>query len=61
MDIKRQISKILQKSLEKARVIIVSMKGFEFSFSSEKDMKQIENDIDQLLNVLFYGIVPRSF
>jgi len=40
-----------------ASAIIMAMKGFEYAFSKEKDMKKLENDIDQLLEILFYGIV----
>jgi len=40
-----------------ASAIILAMKGFEYAFSKEKDMKKLENDIDQLLDILFYGIV----
>ncbi len=40
-----------------ANAIIIAMKGFEYSFSKETDLKKMESDIDQLLDVLFYGIV----
>lgn len=40
-----------------ANAIISAMKGFEYGFSKETDLKKIEDDIDQLLDVLFYGIV----
>lgn len=39
-----------------ASAIIMAMKGFEYSFSNEKDLKKLGNDIDQLLDILFYGI-----
>lgn len=40
-----------------AGAIIMAMKGFEYSFSKEKDLKKLGNDIGQLLDILFYGIV----
>jgi len=40
-----------------ASAIILAMKGFEYSFSKEKDLKKLGDDIDQLLDILFYGIV----
>lgn len=43
-----------------AKAIILAMKGFEYTFAKETDAKKIENDIDQLLEVLFYGIVVRN-
>lgn len=43
-----------------ASAIIMAMKGFEYAFSKEKNMKKLESDIDQLLEILLYGIVPRE-
>lgn len=40
-----------------AGAIIMAMKGFEYSFSKEKDLQKLGNDIGQLLDILFYGIV----
>ncbi|HNW70640.1 MAG TPA: TetR/AcrR family transcriptional regulator [Bacteroidales bacterium] len=40
-----------------AGAIIMAMKGFEYSFSKEKDLQKLGNDINQLLDILFYGIV----
>jgi len=40
--------------------IIMAMKGFEYSLSKEKDMNKLEEDIDQLLGILFYGLVIRK-
>lgn len=62
------ISDIIRKGVEEgkfknrnipltANAIIIAMKGFEYGFSKETDLKKIEDDIDQLLEVLFYGIV----
>jgi len=43
-----------------AGAIIVAMRGFEYTFSKEKDLRKVENDIDKLLDILFYGIVIRK-
>ena len=43
-----------------ASAIISAMKGFEYDFSKEKNMQKVENDIDKLLDILFYGLVPRK-
>jgi hypothetical protein len=42
-----------------AYAIILAMKGFEYPFSKEKDVRKLEADIDQLLEVLFYGLLKR--
>ncbi len=42
-----------------AVAIITAMKGFEYPWAVAQDMNQIERDIDQLLQVLFYGIIKR--
>jgi AcrR family transcriptional regulator len=42
-----------------AYAIILAMKGFEYPFSKEKDIHKLEADIDQLLEVLFYGLLKR--
>ena len=39
--------------------IIMAMRGFEYPFSQESDLKKVEGDIDQLLEVLFYGLIKR--
>ena len=41
-------------------VVILAMKGFEYPFTKEKDISQLESDIDRLLNMLFYGLLPRK-
>lgn len=43
-----------------AGAILVAMRGFEYSLSQEKDLRKVENDIDKLLDILFYGIVIRK-
>ncbi len=42
-----------------AVAIITAMKGFEYPWAVAQDMNQIERDIDQLLQVLFFGIMKR--
>lgn len=50
----------LDKNVElTAYAIILAMRGFEYPFSREKDLQKIEHDIDQLLEVLFYGLIKR--
>lgn len=39
--------------------ILNAMKGFEYQWSVERELSQIEKDIDALLEILFYGIVKR--
>ncbi|HOY32342.1 MAG TPA: TetR/AcrR family transcriptional regulator [Bacteroidales bacterium] len=43
-----------------AGAIIMAMKGFEYAISKEKDMRQVEHHVDNLLDILFYGIVTRK-
>ncbi len=43
-----------------AGAIIIAMRGFEYSISKEKDLRKVENDIDKLLDILFYGILIRK-
>lgn len=57
-DGKKQKHFVVKDSKLTAYAIILAMKGFEVPFS-EKDSKQIENEIDQLLEVLFYGLLKR--
>jgi len=40
-----------------AYAIILAMKGFEYPFSYQQDIIKMEEDIDKLMDVLFYGII----
>ena len=42
-----------------AFVFITALKGFEYSWVVKIDMNEIEKRIDNLLEVLFYGIIKR--
>ncbi len=64
------ISKILDEGIKKynlqikdvgltAFAILTAMKGFEFPWTIEKDIKRIEDDINCLLDILFYGLLKR--
>lgn len=43
-----------------AFAILTAMKGFEFSWTMQKDMTHLESDMDVLLDILFYGLVKRD-
>ncbi|MEO0293484.1 MAG: TetR/AcrR family transcriptional regulator [candidate division WOR-3 bacterium] len=48
------------ENLDRAASTIVSiLKGMEYSWIKEKDVKKAERYIDNLLEILFYGIVKR--
>ncbi len=64
------IKKILKEGCEKgiyeikdldvtANAIIIALKGMECSWINEKDISKAENNIDNLLEILFNGIVKR--
>jgi AcrR family transcriptional regulator len=42
-----------------ANAIIVALKAFEYPWTKEENISKIEQDIDVLLGVLFYGLVKR--
>jgi len=42
-----------------AFAILTAMKGFEYQWSIEKNLKDIENDLDCLLEILFKGLMAR--
>ncbi|MCK4642409.1 TetR/AcrR family transcriptional regulator [bacterium] len=64
------VKEILNKGIEKgiysikdleitAFAIITALKGLEFSWAVESDVPRIEKNIDDLLEILLYGIVKR--
>lgn len=42
-----------------AQTIIIAMKGFEFPWAIDIERRKMENDIDAMLEILFYGIMKR--
>lgn len=42
-----------------ASSIITGLKGLEYTWGTESDISKIEKDIDNLLEILFYGLVKR--
>ena len=64
------ITAILKEGLEKgiftvknleltAYTIFIAAKGLEYSWALEPDMKQVETNIDSMLDVLFNGLVKK--
>lgn len=64
------IKKILRTGIDKgifnikeleitASAMITALKGFEYSWAIESDISENEKNIDNLLDVLFYGIIKR--
>jgi AcrR family transcriptional regulator len=64
------ISKIIEEGIESklfaahnveltTLAIIKAMKGFEFPWAAITDNNRIESDIDNLLGILFYGLLKR--
>ncbi len=64
------IAAILKEGLEKgifavknleltAYTIFIAAKGLEYSWALEPDMKQVETNIDSMLDVLFNGLVQK--
>jgi len=66
----RMIEKILKEGREgdvflikniefTAQAILTALKGFEYPLAMETDVSEIEEKLDNLLEVLFYGILKR--
>lgn len=64
------IKSILKEGVEKgvfdvsdldltAEAIIMAIKSYEYSWAISQDVKKIEENIDRLLKILFYGILKR--